>query len=58
MLVDSGSSSSFVGQHLIGVLPGAMQLTQPIQVNIADGGILDCDMEFANCQWLCQGNTF
>lgn len=30
----------------------------PVQVKIADGGILTCDKELVNCSWWCQGTTF
>jgi hypothetical protein len=58
VLVDSGSSASFLGSHLMNVLPGIQLLTKPMQVKVADGGILWSQHWFPNCKWLCGGTTF
>jgi hypothetical protein len=37
VLVNSGSSASFLGSHLMGVIPGLHLLSTPVQVKVADG---------------------
>lgn len=58
MLVDSGSSASFISSHLMGLFPGVQKMNQPITVKIADGGTLTCQYEIPQCSWVCQGQTF
>ena len=58
MLVDSGSSHCFVNEHIAAQLKGTERSIPPVQVKIADGGILTCDNELVNCEWWCQGTTF
>lgn len=38
ILVDSGSSTSFMCSHLMGVMAGVQALDPPVQVRVADGG--------------------
>jgi hypothetical protein len=56
VLVDSGSSASFLGSHLLGVMPGIQLLTRPVKV--ADGRTLWSRYEVPDCSWLCEGLTF
>lgn len=58
ILVDSGSSASFVGSHLLGLIPGVEKLQQTVKVQVADGGQLQCQYVIPDCEWLCQGKTF
>jgi hypothetical protein len=58
VLVDSGSSASFLGSHLLGVMPGIQLLTRPVQVKVADGRTLWSRYEVPDCSWLCEGLTF
>jgi hypothetical protein len=37
ILVDSGSSASFMNTHLTGVMTGVQPLSVPLQVKVADG---------------------
>lgn len=58
MLVDSGSSSSYVGSHLMPLFPQLEKLSQPVKVQVADGGVLSCQYQISMCSWWCQGHTF
>lgn len=58
VLVYSGSSASFMGSHLLGVMKGIQVLPSPVQVKVVDGRILDCKYEVPNYDWLCDGVTF
>ncbi len=58
MLVDSGSSHSFISEQLAHRLQGVCSSVTPLKVKIADGGILQCSQEFSNCQWWIQGESF
>lgn len=58
ILVDSGSSSSFIAEHLVGKLK---LITQPIsatRVTIANGGQMQCTQRVPEVGWLCQGQSF
>ena len=55
ILVDSGSSTSFINQRLVGRLSGAQALRQPCRVKVADGGELVCSTSIPDCQWSSQG---
>lgn len=58
MLIDSGSTHSFmdetVGSKMVGVSP----LRKPLSMQLADGGSLLCSHEIANCKWWMQGHSF
>lgn len=58
MLVDYGSSHSFVSEELANKLHGSRANLSPIRVRVADGGVLNCSQEIQNCEWLVQGHTF
>lgn len=58
MLVDSGSSASFVSQHLLPILQGVQDMPRTIKVYVANGAELQCTQEVLNCQWYTQGQTF
>jgi hypothetical protein len=58
ILVDSGSSASYMGNHLMGVMPGVAPLHQPLQVKVADGGRMWSTHVMHGCRWLCKGVTF
>lgn len=53
ILVDSGSSASFVGNHIKHEGLKTQMLEQPIKVRVADGGELLCDQVVSNCEWWC-----
>ncbi|RLM74197.1 hypothetical protein C2845_PM15G12530 [Panicum miliaceum] len=58
ILVDSRSSASFIGSHLLGLMPGVQKMEKALKVKVADGGQLSCQYVIPDCEWLCQGNTF
>lgn len=58
MLLDSGSTHSFLGEHISSRLQGLRNLDQPVQIKVADGGLLLCSMEIPNCDWWMQGNHY
>lgn len=58
MLVNSGSTHSFISEKLAGKLNCKLRVVPAIQVRIADGGILHCSRELTNCLWWVQGFSF
>jgi hypothetical protein len=58
VLVDSGSSASFLGSHLMRVMPGVQLLTRPVRVKVADGRTFVSKYCVPKCKWLCGGLTF
>lgn len=58
MLIDSGSTHSFMREELAEKLQGEQKAQQGMRVRIADGGTLWCVKEFPDCQWQVQGINF
>jgi hypothetical protein len=58
ILVDSGSSHSFLSRSVVAALEGATTLSQVLTVQIANGARVICDTQLANAQWQVQGYTF
>ena len=58
ILLDSGSSSSFIGCHLLGAMPTVQKLTRPVSVKVADGGLLWSKFIIPSCSFFCQGRPF
>lgn len=58
ILVDFGSSTSFMDDHLLGVMSGVQTFNSSIQVKVANGGKLWSTHIVPGCQWLCDGVTF
>lgn len=58
MLVDSGSTHSFMDADIGLKLSGVKNLRQKLTVKLADGGTLSCSHEIANCRWWMQGHNF
>ncbi|WVZ57697.1 LOW QUALITY PROTEIN: hypothetical protein U9M48_008050 [Paspalum notatum var. saurae] len=52
LLVDSGSSHSFISEQFATKLTPWKLLKEPIQVKVADGGIFLCTHELEYCPWL------
>lgn len=46
ILVDSGSSSTFISSCVAEKLKGASLLAEPVNVKVADGGLLQCSSQF------------
>ena len=58
ILLDSGSSHTFVSLALSSKLTGQTPLVVPLRVKIADGQILDCVDNFLQLEWAVQGCSF
>lgn len=53
LLVDSGSTSSFVDKRLAACLEGVSPLLKSCKVKVADGAMLLYDSFIPKCQWVC-----
>lgn len=58
MLIDSGSTHSFIEEQVGNRLSGVELLKQPLKVQIADGGQLTCTRFIPDCTWWMQGHSF
>jgi hypothetical protein len=58
MLVDSGSTNSFISEQLAKSIPGWTALKQPIQVRVANGNIIHCTHQLKQQVWGICGHTF
>ncbi|XP_020184713.1 uncharacterized protein [Aegilops tauschii subsp. strangulata] len=58
VLVDSGSSTSFLDAGLASSLSGVVHLRRPCRVKVADGGELCCVSHIPKCYWTTQGQEF
>lgn len=58
ILLDSGSSHSFISEAIAGRLTDQVQQVPPTSVKIADGGVLICSGVIPACVWQSQGHTF
>ncbi|CAN6234028.1 unnamed protein product [Urochloa humidicola] len=58
LLVDSGNSHSFICEQFATLLPNWKALEKPVQVQVANGGILICTHELVDCRWMVQGIQF
>lgn len=58
MLVDSGSSTSFINSSFARQLSGVRSLSRVCKVRVADGGELACTAEIPDCVWCTQGREF
>lgn len=58
ILVDSGSSCSFVSTALASKLSGGNTLPNPPRVRIADGSLVQCLQSFSNLNWEVQQHQF
>lgn len=58
ILVDSGSTHSFISSSLSDVLQGKQQLQQKLSVKVANGQVLHCDSHFSNTVWQVQKCSF
>jgi hypothetical protein len=53
VLIDSGSSTSFISRGLASKLHDAQTLSKLIRVKVADGKILEGTKMFPACEWKC-----
>jgi hypothetical protein len=58
ILIDSGSSSSFISQTVVTNMHIPTQATQPVQVSVANGAKMFSTELVENFTWLTQGQTF
>jgi hypothetical protein len=58
MLVDSGSSHTFVSAGLAARLQLPSRAIVPLRVKVANGGMLECTRELPNVLWSTQGLQF
>jgi hypothetical protein len=57
MLVDSGSSHSFISEALAVAWP-QVHRCRPMQVKIANGAMIHCDLSVLDYVWQVQGTEF
>lgn len=58
MLVDSGSSHSFISSTFAAQWSDAHPVSFPLKVQIANGGVMPCTHQIAACQWWTEGCDF
>lgn len=58
MLIDSGSTHSFISDVMAAQLSGRHQGFAAVKVRVADGGLLQCTQELVDCIWWVQGISF
>ncbi|CAD6238507.1 unnamed protein product [Miscanthus lutarioriparius] len=58
ILVDSGSSHTFLNSVLAQSLTGIKDLPSPVQVQVANGAILQCTSFLPDAHWSVQGCSF
>lgn len=58
MLVNSGSTTSFINMNLKDLFPDCHLIQKPIRVKVADNRELRCTEEISDCKWLSQGHEF
>lgn len=58
VLIDSGSSHSFLHSSFASVVPGVRPLSVPSVVTVADGSSIQCSSEIPNAKWSVQGFKF
>lgn len=58
ILVDSGSTHSFISSALAESLQGLSPLPTALKVAVANGNSLHCSTQLAGCNWSTQGVTF
>lgn len=58
ILVDSGSSDSFLNENMLPRIQCTVKTTNTIPVKIADGKFMHCNKIVPDLSWWCQGETF
>lgn len=58
MLLDLGSTHSFLNSVHAPNLLGLISMDTPLFVNVANGNVLLCSVELPNAQWLVQDMNF
>lgn len=57
-LMDSGSSHTFLSEHMTSRVPCVLLDIPPIEVKVANGQVIHCNKLAKNVTWLIQGQTF
>lgn len=58
VLVDSGSSASFINARHVEGLQGIQSMTKTARMKVANGAELQCTSEIPNCSWEVQNHQF
>jgi hypothetical protein len=58
ILVDSGSTHSFLSAAVAQHLTGVQSMASPVSVKVVDGGTLTCNTELSAVEWSVQGYSF
>uniref|UniRef100_A0ACD5TFA2 Uncharacterized protein n=1 Tax=Avena sativa TaxID=4498 RepID=A0ACD5TFA2_AVESA len=58
MLVDSGSSHTFISAELVDKLQCSSRHIAPLRVKVANGGLMHCNTELVDVEWWTQGVRF
>lgn len=58
ILVDSGSSHTFLSASVAASLTGVQQLVPPVPVKVANGAVLQCHSHIPDGIWSVQGCSF
>ncbi|WVZ88557.1 hypothetical protein U9M48_035065 [Paspalum notatum var. saurae] len=58
ILVDSGSSHTFINEQLAGQLSRVLQLSVPLAVRVANGTVIQCASYIPRAEWSVQQCTF
>jgi hypothetical protein len=58
VLVDSGSSPTFINSVVSSKLLGQSSLDRVVSVKLANGDVLACEFQFKNADWVVQGCHF
>lgn len=58
MLIDSGSTTSFMNSRLQASMHDVSPLLSPVKVTVADDRRLQCTKEIQDCTWSVQGHEF
>lgn len=58
ILLDSGSSHTFISSALAASLSGSSSLASPVKVQVANGLVLLCESEFSSALWSTCGYEF
>lgn len=58
MLIDSGSSHSFLDENIVQTMQGVTSLPQPVKVKVASGEVLICDKQLPDYAWWLQGRCY
>ena len=54
ILIDSGSSHTFISQKLASKLQGVLPMAREIHVKVANGGVLQCHAQITQGTWSIQ----